>query len=92
MNLVDLSHPLEHGQQAFPFDPKLSIIPNGNTKTLKYNISQISMGTHQGTHLDAMYHFIDDGKTLDQMPLDSLFDFGCEVVRQSRPATRNHGG
>ena len=70
MKLIDLSHPLEHGQQTFPMDPKLSIIPHGNTKTLKYNISQISMSSHQGTHLDAMFHFIDDGKTLDQMPLD----------------------
>lgn len=73
MKLVDLSHPLEHGQQTFPSDPKLSIIPHGNTKTLKYNITQIVMGSHQGTHLDAMYHFLDDGKTLDQMPLDWFY-------------------
>jgi kynurenine formamidase len=31
------------------------------------------MGTHQGTHLDAMYHFIEDGKTIDQMPLDWFY-------------------
>lgn len=73
MRLIDLSHPLEHGQQAFPSDPKLSIIPHGNTKTLRYNISQISIGSHQGTHLDAMFHFLDDGKTLDQMPLDWFY-------------------
>lgn len=73
MKLIDLSHPMEHGQQTFPFDPKLSIIPHGNTTTLKYNITQISMSSHQGTHLDAMYHFIDDGKTLDQMPLDWFY-------------------
>ena len=73
MTLIDLSHPLVHGQQTFPWDPKLSIIPHGNTKTLRYNITQLSMGTHQGTHLDAMYHFIDDGKTLDQMPLDWFY-------------------
>jgi kynurenine formamidase len=41
MNLIDLSHPLEHGQQTFPFDPKLSIVAHGTTKTLKYNITQI---------------------------------------------------
>lgn len=69
MQLVDLSHPLVHGQPAFPSDPKISIIPHGDTRTLRYNISQISMGSHQGTHLDAMFHFLDDGKTLDQMPL-----------------------
>lgn len=73
MPLVDLSHPLEHGQQTFAWDPKLSIIPHGNTKTLRYNITHVSMGTHQGTHLDAMYHFIDDGKTIDQMPLDWFY-------------------
>ena len=73
MKLIDLSHPLEHGQQTFPLDPKLCIAPYGDRKTLRYNISQISMGTHQGTHLDAMYHFIDDGKTLDQMPLDWFY-------------------
>jgi kynurenine formamidase len=73
MKFIDLSHPLEHGQQTFPSDPKLSIIPHGNTRTLRYNITQISMGSHQGTHLDAMYHFLDDGKTLDQMPLEWFY-------------------
>lgn len=73
MKLIDLSHPLEHGQQTFPMDPKLSIIPHATTKTLSYNISQISMSSHQGTHLDAMYHFLDDGKTIDQMPLDWFY-------------------
>ena len=73
MKLIDLSHPLEHGQQTFPSDPKLSIVPHGNVRTLKYNITQIVMGSHQGTHLDAMYHFLDDGKTLDQMPLEWFY-------------------
>lgn len=73
MQLIDISHPLEHGHQTFPWDPKLSIVPHGNTRTLKYNITQISMSTHQGTHVDAMYHFLDDGKTIDQMPLDWFY-------------------
>lgn len=73
MPLVDLSHPLEHGQQTFPWDPKLSIMTHGTTTTLKYNITQVVMSTHQGTHLDAMYHFLDDGRTLDQMPLDWFY-------------------
>lgn len=71
--LIDLSHPLEHGQPTFPMDPKLSIVPHGTTSTLKYNITQIVIGSHQGTHLDAMYHFLDDGKTLDRMPLDWFY-------------------
>ena len=73
MNFIDLSHPLIHGQENFPMDPKLSIVPHSSTRTLKYNMTQISLATHQGTHLDAMYHFLDDGKTIDQMPLDWFY-------------------
>jgi kynurenine formamidase len=73
MKFVDLSHPLVHGQDNFPMDPKLSIVPHSTTQTLKYAMTQVCMATHQGTHLDAMSHFIDGGKTIDQMPLDWFF-------------------
>lgn len=73
MKLIDLSHPLVHGAPAFPNDPKLAIIAHGRVATHQYNISQVLMGTHQGTHLDAMFHFFDDGRTLDQMPLDWFY-------------------
>jgi kynurenine formamidase len=59
--------------QTFPTDPKLSIIAHGTVPTMRYNISQISMGSHQGTHLDAMYHFVDEGKTIDKMPLEWFY-------------------
>jgi kynurenine formamidase len=71
--LVDLSHPMIHGQQTFPWDPKLSIMSHGTTETLRYNISHVSMSSHQGTHLDAMFHFLDQGRTIDQMPLDWFY-------------------
>jgi arylformamidase len=71
--LVDLSHPLAHGQLNFPFDPKISIMVHNTVGSIGYNITQISMSTHQGTHLDVPFHFYDDGKTLDQMPLDRFF-------------------
>jgi kynurenine formamidase len=71
--LVDLSHPLVHGQLNFPFDPKLSIVTHNTVASIGYNITQISMSTHQGTHLDAPYHFFDDGKTVDQIPLERFY-------------------
>lgn len=73
MRLIDLSHPLVDRAPAFPNDPKLAVIEFGRIATHKYNISQIIMGTHQGTHLDAMFHFFDDGRTLDQMPLEWFY-------------------
>ena len=73
MPFIDLSHPLEDGQLNFPFDPKISIVVHNTIASIGYNISQISMSSHQGTHLDAPFHFYDDGKTLDQMRLEQFY-------------------
>jgi kynurenine formamidase len=71
--LIDLSQPLEHGQPNFPFDPKISVVAHNTIASIGYNITQITMSTHQGTHLDAPFHFYDDGATLDQIPLDHFY-------------------
>ncbi len=73
MQFIDLSHPLIDRAPAFPNDPKLAIIEFGRISTHQYNMTQLVMGTHQGTHLDAMFHFFDDGRTLDKMPLQWFF-------------------
>lgn len=73
MPLIDLSYPLEHGQLNFPFDPKISVVVHNTVDSIGYNITQLSLSTHQGTHLDAPFHFYDDGKTLDQMRLDQFY-------------------
>ncbi|MCS3662067.1 cyclase family protein [Salinibacter ruber] len=36
------------------------------------NVSQLTCDVHTGTHIDAPRHFVDDGKTVDQIPLDAL--------------------
>lgn len=73
MRFIDLSHPLVDRAPAFANDPKLAVIEFGRIATHSYNITQVVMGTHQGTHLDAMFHFFDDGRALDQMPLDWFY-------------------
>lgn len=69
MKIIDLSHPLEHGQLNFPFDPKISILVHNTIDSIGYNMTEMSMASHQGTHLDAPFHFYDDGKTIEQMDL-----------------------
>jgi arylformamidase len=73
ITLIDLSHPLEHGQLNFPFDPKITVLVHNTVASIGYNITQISMSTHQGTHLDAPFHFYDDGNPVDQVPLDRFY-------------------
>lgn len=36
------------------------------------NVSQLTCDVHTGTHVDAPRHFVADGKTVDQIPLDVL--------------------
>jgi len=71
--LIDLSHPFEHGQPNFGWDPKISVIAHNTVKSIGYNITQFSMSSHQGTHLDAPFHFFDNGKTVDQIPVARFY-------------------
>jgi len=73
MKLIDLSHALVQGQASFPGDPPLIVQPHGTVATTLCNTTQITIGTHQGTHLDAMYHCFDGGRTVDRMPLEWFY-------------------
>jgi kynurenine formamidase len=73
MHFIDLSHPLRDGMPGFPGDPLLSISAHATIAANRCNVTKIAMGSHQGTHLDAMFHFIADGRTIDQMPLEWFY-------------------
>jgi arylformamidase len=67
--LVDVSLDIYHGAPTFAWDPKCAVIVHNTVDSIGYNISQISMSTHQATHLDAPFHFLDEGTTVDQLDL-----------------------
>ncbi|EGO00799.1 hypothetical protein SERLA73DRAFT_87074 [Serpula lacrymans var. lacrymans S7.3] len=37
-----------------------------------FNLHSLSMGTHCGTHIDAPYHFCENGKKLDELDFESF--------------------
>ncbi len=56
---------------VFPGDPQPAAehpmsLKNGDV----CNLTSLSMCAHNGTHVDAPYHFIDSGRTIDQMGLE----------------------
>jgi len=58
---------------VYPGDPApkktvLNSISNGDL----YNLTAFSMCAHNGTHIDAPFHFLNDGKTVDQLELGKL--------------------
>lgn len=70
MKLYDISQEV-FGCAVYPGDPtpkkeSLSRMEIGDL----YNLTAFSMCAHNGTHVDAPYHFIEDGKTVEQIPLE----------------------
>ena len=51
-----------------------------------YNLSSFAMCAHNGTHIDAPFHFLHNGKTVDQMDL-THFVGDCYVARHEGDVT-----
>jgi arylformamidase len=69
MKLYDISQEL-FSCVVFPGDPapKREILSSMEAGAL-YNLTALSLCAHNGTHIDAPYHFIKDGKTVEELPL-----------------------
>lgn len=68
--IIDISQEITKCK-VYPGDPsprvrKISDMKNGDI----YNLSEFSMCAHNGTHVDAPSHFIQNGKTIDEIPLE----------------------
>ena len=80
MKVFDISQEV-FSCKVFPGDPspvrekKLSI-----TEGAVCNLTAFNMCAHNGTHVDAPYHFLNDGKTIDQVDLDKFIGpaYVCE--------------
>ena len=69
MKIYDISQEL-FSCVVFPGDPapKREVLSSMKGGAL-YNLTALSLCAHNGTHIDAPYHFIKDGKTVEQLPL-----------------------
>ena len=50
------------------------------------NLTALHMCAHNGTHVDAPYHFINDGKTIEQISLEKFVGF-CYVAEHEGEVT-----
>ena len=72
MKIYDISQEIL-GCRVYPGDPKpekqvLCSMEQGEL----YNLTAFSMCAHNGTHIDAPFHFIQDGKTVDEIGLEAF--------------------
>lgn len=81
MKIYDISQEV-FSCTVYPGDPK----PEKQTLCATgagdlYNLTAFSMCAHNGTHIDAPFHFLGDGKTVDQLSLE-VFVGECYVARR----------
>ncbi len=75
MKIYDISQEV-FSSDVYPGDPApsrtlLSSISNGDA----CNLTAFSMCAHNGTHIDAPYHFFDKGNTVEKIPLSKLVGY-----------------
>jgi arylformamidase len=73
MRTYDISLTISPQLPTWPGDPSIVLervekIENGSNS----NVSRLDMGVHAGTHVDAPYHFLPDGKTVELLNLNML--------------------
>jgi arylformamidase len=73
VKFLDISMPIEEGMATFPRDPEVRLARVRRVdQGAPFNLSSISMGSHSGTHIDPPGHFIPDGTSIDEIPLEVL--------------------
>ncbi|MBQ6800712.1 MAG: cyclase family protein [Bacteroidaceae bacterium] len=80
MKIYDISQEV-FSCQVYPDDPTpekkmLKSMEKGEV----YNLTAFNMCAHNGTHIDAPFHFIKDGKTVDEICLDAFVGMAYVAV------------
>ena len=75
MKIYDLSFDLESNMPTCgtPWHQKAEISRMGRLDEVGRNTHKILLGSHTGTHMDAPFHFIDDGITMEKLDIDLMW-------------------
>lgn len=80
MRIIDISQEIREDMTVYPGDPRFQSHPSSSFRHGDMcEVSELTIGSHCGTHIDAPLHMIPDGATLEKMPLD-CFIGPCRVL------------
>lgn len=71
MKFIDLTHELKDDTIVYPGDPKFKL-KNINDISKDYFLFEIKGNLHTGTHIDAPYHYVANGKKVKSILLENL--------------------
>ena len=80
MAIFDISIGIDENLPLWPGDPELRLHWAANIEQGDLvNLTELSMGFHTGTHIDAPLHFLPKGKPIDSLSLN-VFVGEAQVV------------
>jgi len=86
--IYDITMPISNIMPVWEGDAR-AVIHRDSTisQGADFNISRIEMSLHCGTHVDAPYHVMEDGMTVDQIPLEHLVG-STQVIQVAEDVNR----
>ena len=92
MKTYDVTVSLTNQTVTWPGDPALSIRSfKSMARGDRSNVTQLEMGAHTGTHIDAPVHFEPGGAGVDELSLDVLIG-PCRVLVGAELSGAPHSG
>ncbi len=84
VRFYDITRTLFAGMAVWPGDTPFDLKPTGNIADgSTVNITTLTISAHTGTHVDAPYHFTDDGVTMEKVDLSAYWGL-AQVVTVSK--------
>lgn len=81
MTIYDISLTISPSLPVWPGDPPVKMPQTESMDTgAEYNLTRLDISAHTGTHVDAPHHFLNDGRTVENLPLDVLTG-PCYVIQ-----------
>lgn len=74
MKIIDLTFTIENNMPTCgtSWHQEVEIKHLGKIEEVGRNTQAITVGSHTGTHMDAPYHFIEDGVTIENMDIERM--------------------
>ncbi len=73
--IYDVTVPITNSMPVWPSDPPVKLTPSMHPSgdgSHNVRLTKIEMGSHTGTHIDAPWHFVKNGRTLSDIPVETL--------------------
>jgi arylformamidase len=78
--IIDISLSIRAKMAVYPGNPDVSIDRVQDLDCgASSNVSRLTLGSHTGTHIDAPLHCLQNGKSIDKLPLEHFFG-PCKVL------------